>query len=188
MLEPTCIPCVRMILARDMGVGRLERLGGRGWAQSDGMRSVYVCVCVQGSLALNLFHMTHTHMASVWTLSFCLSECLHLSLPLSHSLWVVQWRKRGGGRGCKWGVGQGGVEVDISQPQQELCDDMGQAMSHTRDSGCSPLSCREGFIKYPLLLLAIYLSLSLRSNKNNTTLLRTNTPPQPEYTQDDTGG
>lgn len=45
-----------------------------------------VCACVQGSLALNLFHMTHTHMASVWTLSFCLSECLHLSLPPSLTL------------------------------------------------------------------------------------------------------
>lgn len=70
-------------------------VGGRGWAQSEGKRGV--CV-FKGSLALNLFHMTHTHMASVWTLPgfVCLSVCLSLS-------WVVRSRKGGG-----WRRGGGG--------------------------------------------------------------------------------
>lgn len=93
-------------------------LGGRGWAQSEGKRGV--CV-FKGSLALNLFHMTHTHMASVWTLSrfVCMSVCLS-AFPSP------------GPCGPGKEVGEGGVGVDISWPQQELCDDKGQAMSHTR--------------------------------------------------------
>lgn len=101
-----------------MGMGRL---GGRGWAQSEGMRGVYV----RGSLALNLFHMTHTHMASVWTLSFCPSDHLSTSLGLCNE-------------GKRVGELKDGQKWTFSQPQQELCDDRGQAMSHTRDSGGFP--------------------------------------------------
>lgn len=144
-LEQTDIPYEGMILTRTerCGVG-VGRLGGRGWAQSEGMMGV----CAQGSLALNLFHMTHTHMASVWTLSFCLSDCLPTSLTLS--LGRAMEKKELGG-------GEGGVEVDISQPQQELCDDRGQAMSHTRGLWLLSLSRRESFIKYPLLFLPVSL-------------------------------
>lgn len=50
--------------------------------------------------------------------------------------------------------------MGISQPQQELCDDRGQALSHTRDSGGSLLSRREGFSSNtPLLTLPISLCL-----------------------------
>lgn len=78
--------------------------------------------CVfKGSLALNLFHMTHTHMAPVWTLSLfvCLSVCL-FAFPSP------------GQCGAGKEVGEGGVGVEISRPQQELCDDRGRAVSHTR--------------------------------------------------------
>lgn len=48
----------------------------------------------KGSLALNLFHMTHTHMASVWTLSrfVCLSVCLPFPL-LGRAVQERRWVK-----------------------------------------------------------------------------------------------
>lgn len=53
----------------------------------------------------------------------------------------------------------GGEEVDISQPQQEPCDDRGQAMSHTRDSGGSPYHAERASLNTPLLSLPISLCL-----------------------------
>lgn len=117
-----------------------------------------------GSLALNLFHMTHAHMASVWTLSVCLSVCLPTSL--SHSLSLGFEGKEVGGGGV--GGAEGGVEVDISQPQQELCDDRGQAMSHTRDSGGSPYHAERASLNTPLLSLPISLFVCRAQQKQHT--------------------
>lgn len=75
------------------------------WVAEGGHRVRGWGVCVQGSLALNLFHMTHTHMAFVWTLSFCLSDCLPTSFSLS--LGCAMKEKR-------WGWWRR-VEVDISR-------------------------------------------------------------------------
>ena len=58
------------------------------------------------------------------------------------------------------GVREGGVEVDISQPQQELCDDRGQAMSHTRDSGGSSYHAERASLNTPLLSLPISVFVS----------------------------
>lgn len=100
--------------------------GSTGW-QRVGTEWGQRGVCVfKGSLALNLFHMTPTHMASVWTLSLFLSV-----FPSP------------GPCGPGEEVGEGGVEVDISRPQQELCGDRGQAVSHTRTL-VAPLITRRG--------------------------------------------
>lgn len=110
----------------------------------------------EGSLALNLFHMTHTHMAPVWTLSVCLTVSLPPPFCLSLSL------------DGRWGRGGGG-EVDISQPQQELCDDRGQAMSHTRDSGGSPYRTERASLNTPLPSLPISLCLCTPTETTHTT-------------------
>lgn len=86
----------------------------------------------KGSLALNLFHMTHTHMAPVWTLSLCLSVCLS-AFPSP------------GQCGAGKEVGEGGVGVEISRPQQELCDDRVRAVSHTRTL-VAPLITQSGLL------------------------------------------
>lgn len=49
--------------------------------------------------------------------------------------------------------------MGISQSQQELCDDRGQAMSHTRDSGDSPYHTERASLNTPLLFLPISLCL-----------------------------
>lgn len=86
---------------------------------------------------------THSHGLSGLSLSVCLSP--HLSL------FSWGWGKRGGG--------EGGKEVGISQPQRELCDDRGQAMSHTRDSSDSPYHTERASLNTPLLSLPISLCL-----------------------------
>lgn len=59
--------------------------------------------------------------------------------------------------------------MDISQPQQELCDDRGQAMSHTRDSGGSPYHAERASLNTPLLSLPISLFASVARQKQQST-------------------
>lgn len=118
-----------------MGV---EETGGRGWAHSGGMRGG-----VRGSLALNLFHMTHSH-------GLCLDSLfLSVSPPLSPSGMAMRGRRWGRGRdrgvffsdttGALWWQGPGHVT------HQEL---WWLSLSH-----------REGFIKYPSSLPPVSLLL-----------------------------
>lgn len=58
--------------------------------------------------------------------------------------------------------------MGISQSQQELCDDRGQAMSHTRDSGDSPYHTERASLNTPLLFLPISLCLD-RSQEQHAT-------------------
>lgn len=116
---------------------------------------------------------THSHGLCLDSLSlFCLSSCLHLSFSLSlPSPSLPRLRIEGKGVRHRW-YWWGG-SLNISQPQQELCDDRGQAMSHTRDSASSPYHAERGFIKYTPLSLPQSISLCL-DHLTATTVPRTN--------------
>lgn len=100
--------------------------GGRsGWQRVGTEWRDEGCVCKVISTK-SVPYDTHSHGLCLDSLflSVCLSPLIVLSLP-----WLCN-------EGKEVGV-EGRLEVDISQPPQELCDDRGQAMSHTRDSGGS---------------------------------------------------
>lgn len=105
---------------------------------------------------------THSHGLCLDSLFLSVWLSPHLSLSLSGL--CDEGRRR-------WG-GEGGTEMDISQPQQELCDDRGQAMSHTRDSGGPPYHAERASLNTPLLSLffpSLSLFVSVAGQKQQTT-------------------
>lgn len=127
-------------------------------------------MCVfKGSLALNLFHMTHTHMASVWTLSrfVCLSVCLPFPL-LGRVVQERRWVKEG------WGWIFPGHNRSFVMTRARPC--------HTPGLWWLLLSRRVGFIQGPPLCLSIFLQLHKNSTVTKHRLHRPFVPPKSSTT------
>lgn len=107
----------------------------------------------KGSLALNLFHMTHTHMAPVWTLSLCLSVCLPFPL-LGSAVQERRWEKE------EWGWKFPGHNRSFVMTGSGPC--------HTPELWWLLLSHRVGFFKDPPLLPSIFHLIVVQLDMNST--------------------